>query len=173
MAICANLCFILNTNSRKFPQIIKNDINGLMTDLELWTLNFSIKKSRPEPASGILAVPSLLKTFSLCLSYQSATIGAQRTEDGGGNGHQQLENFHHGVSCDFHGIHSFSSLASPHWWAFWFMGMPALKAPAGRCPRCRARSRRHSSAARAPMRPATASWCACRCRYRRWSRAGR
>ena len=61
------------------------------------------KKSRPEPASGILAVPSLLKTFSSCLSYQSATIGAQRTEDGGGNGHQQLENFHHGVSCDFHG----------------------------------------------------------------------
>ncbi len=35
MAICANLCFILNTNSRKFPQIIKNDINGLMTVLEL------------------------------------------------------------------------------------------------------------------------------------------
>ena len=42
MAICANLCFILNTNSRKFPQIIKNTpalipnwgINGEMIPIE-------------------------------------------------------------------------------------------------------------------------------------------
>ena len=62
MAICANLCFILNTNSRKFPQIIKNEFMLIIKTTQTTKATFKatfVASGLPEKELFMLFVLSL------------------------------------------------------------------------------------------------------------------